>query len=73
MNFGDFPDGPVVKPSLPTQGYVGLIPGQGTKIPCAMGCGQKKKKKKKTAKKNTMCFLKNGFWEQHKHSAHRKG
>ena len=36
-NGGDFPGGPVVK-SLPSSaGSVGSIPGQGTKIPHAMG------------------------------------
>ena len=35
MNFGDFPDGPVVKPSLPMQGYVGLTPGKGTQENCS--------------------------------------
>ena len=31
----DFPGGPVVKTSLSNAGGVGLIPGQGTKIPHA--------------------------------------
>ena len=31
----DFPDGPVVKNSPHNAGDVGLIPGQGTKIPHA--------------------------------------
>ena len=33
----DFPGGPVVKNRLPMQGDVGSIPGQGTKIPHAVG------------------------------------
>ena len=56
MNFGDFPDGPVVKPSLPMQGYVGLTPGQGTKIPHAMGCGQKKKLQKRMIRVFKKCI-----------------
>ena len=47
VNFGVFPYGPVVKTSLPMQGCAGLIPGQGTKIPHAMGCGHPKKMQKR--------------------------
>ena len=36
MNRG-FPSGPVVKHLPPNAGDTGLIPGQGTKIPHAMG------------------------------------
>ena len=34
---GDFPGGPVVKTSLSSAGGVGSIPGQGAKIPHALG------------------------------------
>ena len=68
VNFGVLPYGPVVKTSLPMQGCAGLIPGQGTKIPHAMGCGPPKK-----CKKEWYLFLKNGFWGQHNHSVHSKG
>ena len=37
MHLGDFPGGPVVKNPPSNAGDVGLIPGQGTKIPYAMG------------------------------------
>ena len=40
----DFPGSPVVKTLPSNAGGVGSIPGQGTKIPHAMGCGQKLKK-----------------------------
>ena len=40
----DFPGGPVVTTPLFNAGGVGSIPGQGTKIPHAMQCGQKKKR-----------------------------
>ena len=44
----DFPDGPVVK-TLPFNARgVGSIPGGRTKIPHAIGCGQKLIKKKRT-------------------------
>ena len=43
----DFPSGPVVKTLPSNAGGVGSIPGWGTKIPHAVGCGQKLKKKKK--------------------------
>ena len=36
-NFRDFPGGPVVKNLPSNAGDVGLIPGQGTKIPRATG------------------------------------
>ena len=39
----DFPGGPVVK--TPHCQYRDLIPAQGTRIPRAMWCGQKKEKK----------------------------
>ena len=35
--WGDFPGGPVVKNPPSNAGDVGLIPGQGTKIPHAAG------------------------------------
>ena len=38
---GDSPGGPVVKNPLSNAGGVGSIPGRGTKIPHAVGCGQK--------------------------------
>ena len=35
----------MVKTVFPMQGvWAGLIPGEGTKIPCAVQCNQKKKK-----------------------------
>ena len=34
---GDFPGGPVVKNPPYKAGVMGLVPGQGTKIPCATG------------------------------------
>ena len=37
QHFGDFPGGPVVKNPPYNAGDVGLIPGQGTKIPHATG------------------------------------
>ena len=37
MNFRDFPGGAVVKNLPSNAGDMGLIPGQGTKIPYAMG------------------------------------
>ena len=40
-NTQHFPGGPVVKILFSNEGGVGLIPGWGTKVPCAMGCGQK--------------------------------
>ena len=53
--FGDFAGGPTVKtPSFQctAEGWgVGSVSGQGTKIPCALGCSQKMKKKKKERKK----------------------
>ena len=42
----DFPGSPMVKTLPSTPGGMGSIPGQGTKVPSAMGCGQKLKKKK---------------------------
>ena len=39
---GDLPGCPVIKTALPVWGDVGLIPGQGTKIPHAMRHSQKK-------------------------------
>ena len=39
-------------------GDVGLIPGQGTKIPHAMGRGQKEKKIRVPSKQNIFFFLK---------------
>ena len=41
----DIPGSPVVKFLASTGGGMGSISGWGTKIPHAMGCGQKKKKK----------------------------
>ena len=41
----DFPGGPVVKAPPSNVGGTGLIPGQGTKVPHAMGCSQKLKRK----------------------------
>ena len=40
--FGDFPGGPVVE-TASTAGSTGSITGQGTKIPHALGHGQKKR------------------------------
>ena len=37
----DLPGGPVVKTPPSSAGDWGLIPGEGTKIPHAAGCGQK--------------------------------
>ena len=37
MNLGDFPGGPVVKNLPSSAGDTGLIPGQGTNIPHAVG------------------------------------
>ena len=42
-NEGDFSGSPVVKISPSNAGSVGSIPGWGTKIPHATGCGQKLK------------------------------
>ena len=42
---GDFPGGQVFELHAPTERWMGLIPGQGTKIPHAM---KHKKKEKKT-------------------------
>ena len=39
----DFPGGPMVKTPYFSAQNKGLIPGQGTKIPHATWCGQKKK------------------------------
>ena len=44
--FRDFPGGPLVKTSPSSAQGAGLIPGQGAKIPHALG--PKKKKKHKT-------------------------
>ena len=53
----DFPSHPVVKTLLPNAGGLGSIPGWETKIPHAMGCGQKVEKKKKKNQQNTqLCF-----------------
>ena len=41
-NEGDFSSSPVVKTSPSNAGGIGSIPGQGTKIPHATGCSQKK-------------------------------
>ena len=41
LMFIDLPGGPVVKTPLSNAGDWGLIPGEGTKIPHAVGCGQK--------------------------------
>ena len=38
-----------------TAGFTGLIPDQGSKIPHAMQCGQKKKKKDKKIQKKVDC------------------
>ena len=46
MSEGDFPGGSVVKGPPSNVGGVGLIPGQGSKVPYAEGYGQKLKKKK---------------------------
>ena len=46
-HFWDYPGGPVVKTPPSNAGGVGSIPGQGTKVPHAAGCGQKSLKKKK--------------------------
>ena len=54
----DFPGGPVVKTSSTAVGS-GSIPGQGTKIPHAMHCGQKKKKKRE--KRYVYIISKNPF------------
>ena len=44
---GDFPVGPVVKALWShCAGGVGSIPGQGTKIPHAVQCGQEQQKKR---------------------------
>ena len=40
-----FPGGPVVENLPANAGGTGLIPGQDTKIPHVVWCGQKKKKK----------------------------
>ena len=48
----DFPGGPVVKTLPSNAGGMGPIPGWGTKIPHAVGCGQKLKKKKKKKEKD---------------------
>ena len=47
----DFPGSPVVKTLPSTAGGVGSIPGQGTKVLPAAGCGQKLKKKKEGKKR----------------------
>ena len=44
-NTGNFPDGPVVKNLPSNAGNKGSIPGQGTKIPHAVGRNQKLNKK----------------------------
>ena len=40
----DFPSGPVFKTLPSNAGGMGSIPGQGTKIPHAVGCGKTLKK-----------------------------
>ena len=45
---GDFPGGPVVKTLSSTAGGVGLIPGQGAKVPHASRSKKKKKSKYKS-------------------------
>ena len=52
---GDFPGGLVVKNPPFTAATVGLIPGQGTKIPHAAGYSQNIKKKKKKGKVYASC------------------
>ena len=47
MSEGDFPGGSVVTGPPSNVGGVGLIPGQGSKVPYAEGYGQKLKKKKR--------------------------
>ena len=47
----EFPGGPVVRTPCFHCGGVGSIPGQGTKIPQAVQCGQKTK----TNKQKTQC------------------
>ena len=44
--FGDFPGSLVVKTPSSNAGGAGSIPGWGTKVPCAMECGQKLKETK---------------------------
>ena len=51
----DFPSHTVVKTLLPNAGGLGSIPGWETKIPHAMGCGQKVEKKKKKTNKTHSC------------------
>ena len=48
-----------------TIGGVGLIPGQGTKIPHATWCGQKKKEKRKE-NVHTHTYTHNGILLSHK-------
>ena len=52
----DFPGGLVVQLCTSTAGGAGLIPGQGTKIPHAMRCGQKFKKKKESKDSVESCL-----------------
>ena len=53
----DFPGDPVIKTLPSNAGGVGLIPGQGTKIPYAVWCSQNRKIKKKISeiKKSNNC------------------
>lgn len=37
LSLGDFPDGPVIKNPPTSAGDLGLAPGEGTKIPQALG------------------------------------
>ena len=62
----DFPGGPVVKTLPSNTGDMGSIPGWGTKIPHAVGCGQKLKKKKdmKMAYKHTKICSIHSWYEQ---------
>ena len=46
----EFPGGPVVRTSQSHCHGMGSSPGQGTKIPQAMWCGQKEKEKKERKK-----------------------
>ena len=61
----DFPSGPVGKMSPPSAGSVGLIPGQGTKIPHASWPKKQNIKQKHYCNKSSKYFLKNSPHQKH--------
>ena len=63
MLYGDFPGGPVVETSPSSAGGVGLIPGQGARIPHSL------QPRSQNIKQKQYC---NGFNQDFKNGPHQK-